>query len=447
MRDWQQFSIDRARGSIERSLARTVPPPHARPTDRNVRFQEILQAQRHRLQGSLAKLDSRLLRVAVFGAVSRGKSAVLNALFGRGVFQTGPLNGVTQWTRSLLWTEAASSLPVELIDTPGIDEVEGGDRASMAESVAQQADVILFVVAGDITRTEYAALCRLWDTHKPLLLVFNKTDLYPERDRQTILQQLRDIGHRQGLPLTADEIACVAADPKPRRIRYELPDGRREERWETPPPDVRELKDKLERLLQHHGEALLALNALVQARDAETQLARALVELRDRDAEDLIWKFARYKAAAIAVNPVFFLDVVGGTLADLMLVRSLARLYDLPMTSHEAGKLLQKILVSGGGFLVGELVSSAAFGIGKTAMFPGYLGAAVTQAAIAGYGTYTVGQAAKVYLERGCTWGASGADTVIREILAGVDRHSILARLRREILRGDPRQSEASTSP
>jgi len=48
---------------------------------------------------------------------------------------------------------------VELIDTPGLDEIEGQARAQMARDVVRQADLILFVVAGDITRTEYQALC------------------------------------------------------------------------------------------------------------------------------------------------------------------------------------------------------------------------------------------------------------------------------------------------
>jgi len=40
-----------------------------------------------------------------------------------------------------------------------LDEIEGQARAQMARDVVRQADLILFVVAGDITRTEYQALC------------------------------------------------------------------------------------------------------------------------------------------------------------------------------------------------------------------------------------------------------------------------------------------------
>ncbi|MGC9502447.1 DUF697 domain-containing protein [Baaleninema sp.] len=433
MRDPQDFDFHRARASLTKTLARYSRPPRSRPTDRNTQLDRYFHEQREILQANLEKLDRQILRIAAFGLVSRGKSAVLNALLGENLLPTGPLNGVTQWPRSILWLppakNLASNLQVELIDTPGLDEIDGGTRSEMAREVAKQADIILFVVAGDVTRTEYAALCDLWQTGKPALLVFNKTDLYPDRDREAVYEQLRSLGNRQGIPLRPDEIVRVAADPKPMRVRHELPDGRVEDVWETPPPDVRELKEKLLTLLARQGRSLLALNALVQARDAEREMVKTLVELRDRDADELIWKFTRYKAAAVALNPVFLLDILGGSLADLILVRSLAHLYDLPMTNHEAGKLLKTILLGAGGLLLGETLSNAAFGMGKTVGFPGYAGSAVAQATIAGMGAYAVGQAAKTYLQQGGTWGPTGADTVIREILERVDRESLLARL------------------
>ena len=64
---------------------------------------------------------------------------------------------------------------------------------------------------------------------------------------------------------------------------------------------------------------------------------------------------------------------------------------------------------------------------------PAYAGAAIAQAGIAGYGAYIVGQAAQVYLERGCTWGQMGASTVIQEILNQVEPNTILYRLRQEL--------------
>lgn len=417
----------------------------------DVELQAALQTEIESLKSSLDKLDQGVIRIAAFGLVSRGKSAVVNALLGQKILQTGPLHGVTQWPRSVRWTPGTEGkVQVELIDTPGLDEIEGESRAQMARGVASQADLILFVVAGDITRTEYQALCELRQNQKPIILVFNKIDLYPDQDREAIYRQLQQLGtgspkdRRLQKILTEDEIVMVAAEPAPLEVRVEWPDGRVTYEWETPPAQIDELKQKIFKILNREGRSLLALNALFQARDAEANMAKKTLEFRKAEAEDLIWRFTKYKSLAVALNPIGVLDVLGGAIADLALIRSLSRLYGLPMTSYEAGKLWKKIVVSSGGLLLGEMGSSMLLGLGKSASavtsvfdsatgVTAYTGSAIAQAGIAGYGTYTVGQAAQIYLEQGCSWGPMGPSTVIQDILNQVEPDTILYRLRQEL--------------
>ena len=47
---------------------------------------------------------------------------------------------------------------IELIDTPGIDEIDGETREAWRGSWRSRADLILFVIAGDMTQVEYQAL-------------------------------------------------------------------------------------------------------------------------------------------------------------------------------------------------------------------------------------------------------------------------------------------------
>ena len=442
----QESHFNRARSSIRRALSGYSP-----------KIRASLRSEIEVLTNNLQKLDQGIIRIAAFGLVSRGKSAVLNALLGEKVLQTGPLNGVTQWPRSVRWTLSTESpsdggqkVQVELIDTPGLDEIEGQARANMARDVARQADLILFIVAGDITRTEYQALCELRQAQKPMILVFNKIDLYPERDRQAIYQNLQQLGagnsssKRLEELLSPDEIVMVAAEPTPVEVRVEWPNGKVSYEWECLPPQIDELKQKILKILNREGRSLLALNALVQVREAETNMARKMLEIREKEAEDLIWKFIKYKALAVGLNPIAFLDILGGAVADLALIRELAKLYNLPMTSYEAGKLWKTIVFSSGGLLLGELGSSLMLGLGKSAAaisagenpsnFTAFGGTAIAQAGIAGYGAYAVGRAAQVYLEQGCTWGEMGANTVIREILNQVEPNTILYRLRQELV-------------
>jgi hypothetical protein len=55
------------------------------------------------------------------------------------------------------------------------------------------------------------------------------------------------------------------------------------------------------------------------------------------------------------------------------------------------------------------------------------------QGAVAYYATYVVGQAAEAYLAHGKSWGETGPKHVIRGILDGIDRDSILAQARADI--------------
>ena len=416
----------------------------------NVDLQSAVRKDLQALKGALDKLEERVIRIAAFGLVSRGKSSVVNALVGQKILKTGPINGVTQWPRAIHWDAPSGKVQVEFIDTPGLDEISGESRATMARDVARQADLILFVVSGDITRTEYEALCELRQSHKPLLLVFNKIDLYPEKDRFEIYQQLQKlgVGNRHGGnldTLSTEEIVMVAAEPQAIPVRTEWGDGKITEEWESPPPQVDELREKILTILNREGRSLLALNALFQAREAEVSIAKKTLEIRAEEAENIIWTYAKYKALAVAVNPIGVLDVLGGLIADLTLIRSLARLYGLPITSFEAGKLWQTILISSGGLFLGELLTTLVLGLGKSAAaisgmfespaaFTLYGTTALAQGSMAGYGSYAIGKAAQVYLEQGCSWGSTGPSTVIAEILSQIDSETIIYRLKQELL-------------
>jgi uncharacterized protein len=449
---------NRSRASIRQTLAWYLPK-----TRENPEIGLAIDPEMVALNSTLQKLDQCLIRIAAFGLVSRGKSAVLNALVGKQILPTGATNGVTQIPRSILW-QPSEKIQVELIDTPGLDEIAGAARAEMARQVAEQADLILFIVAGDITRTEYLALQELRSHHKPLILVFNKIDLYPEADRQEICQQLQKlsiaIAHHTtpeliDIPATApypetnpptiailpEEIVMVAAAPAPVTVRIEAVDGSISHTLERPPIEIKELQQKILDLLNQSGRSLLALNALVQARELQNAIADKILHITTAQAEELIWRYVQYKSAAVSLNPVAVLDVLGGFITDLALIRSLAKLYGLPITSYEAAKVWRKILLSSGYLLATEIMSNLFFGMGKgVALLSEGLGgvtaygsAAIAQGATAGYGTYLVGKATQTYLLQGCTWGELGANTIIQEIISQLQPTSIIYRLQKEL--------------
>ena len=451
-RKQSQLHWKRARASLRKALNRYSVWQNAAQKTTNPELSSTIETQLDLLKSNIDKLDQGVIQIAVFGLVSRGKSAVLNALLGEKILETGPINGVTQWPRSIRWTpnifvnsHQQEVVKIDLIDTPGLDEVAGQVRGEMAKEVTRQADLILFVVSGDITRTEYDALSELRKAKKPLILVFNKIDLYSETEREEIYQNLQKIAVHQSGELENiyphSEVVMVSAEPTPLPVKIEWSDGKVTHEWETLPPQIDELRQKIITILEREGRSLLALNALVQAREAEVNIAHKTVKVKQNEADDLIWNFAKYKALAVAINPISIIDVVGTTVIDLALIRSLSRLYNLPMTSYEAGKLWKIIIFSAGGILLGDLGSSLLLGLGKVDIVS-YTGVAITQASIAAYGTYAIGRATKVYLERGCTWGYLGQDIVIQDILSQMEPDTIIYRLQQELFKEEVRSKK-----
>lgn len=446
-----------ARQALKQAIQRYAPTlKRAQASDEDPGQQQAAAEEMTTLTTLEARLAKPVLRMAVFGLVSRGKSAVINALLGEELLPTGPLHGVTRWPRSIYWHPAADTISdreelpqLELIDTPGLDEVEGEARSAMAREVAHQADLILFIVAGDITRSEYQALVALQEAGKPLLLVFNKVDLYPDTDRQAIYDALTELwqastASQSNAALAVDDVVMVAAEPTPLQVRVEWSDGRITREWETQPPQMDRLKQALLDIAEQDGKTLIALNALREADSLEADLAKRAIALHQEDAEALIWKFAKYKALTVAMNPVMGLDLLGGFVADLVMIRALAKLYGLPITSHEARELWRAIAKSAGTLLASELGTGLLFGAGKGAatlwgLVDGSTGIAAlmsvmtAQAGASGYGTYAVGKAAQVYLEQGCTWGPNGVKAAMQDVLKDIDSESTIARLRQEL--------------
>jgi GTPase len=420
---------------------------------------DLSQSEKHGLETEigdleimLGKLDQMVVQIATFGMVGRGKSSLLNALVGETVFETGPLHGVTRAAQRVNWSmseEAALrvTLPgigqsqVELIDTPGLDEVDGDTRAALAEHVAKQADLILFVVTGDMTKLEQVALSQLRDVGKPIILVFNKVDQYPEADRMAIYHKIRDERVRE--LLSPDEIVMAAASPLV-KTAVRRPDGTKGVHLRTGTARVEDLKLKILEILHREGKALVALNTMLYADTVNQQLVERKLMIRENAANQLIWKSVMTKAVAIALNPLTVVDILSGAVIDIVMILGLSKLYGIPMTETGAVKLLQKIALSMGGITASELLANLGLSGLKTllgisapatggASIGPYVSVALTQAGVGGVSCYGIGQVTKAYLANGAAWGPDGPKAVIGKILSTLDEGSILNRIKDEL--------------
>lgn len=413
------------------------------------RVRGCTEDEKSRLRNELAglramhdKLTSGRVEIVIFGEISTGKSALINALVGSQVSAVDVRGGWTKEVWHVAWSGAGYAIPgfgqsqVVLIDTPGINEVGGGPRGEMARDAAQRADLILFVTDSDLNETEHTALVELATFHKPILLILNKVDLYSPDQRARLLEVLRQ--DRLANILPAEQIVTAAADPREKEYVIQAANGSERSEWRKPAPDVSEVKGRILELLEKEGLALVALNAALYAADQNDRVASLRISLRRTRATQVIWSYATLKAVAVGLNPIPVADILGGVAVDAAMIVTLANVYGLEMSLKHARKLVQSIGEAAGwmtagvgiGFGLGYLATSLLKGltVGKATLIT-----ALPQGAAAGYGSYIVGQAATYYFEHGSSWGSEGPKAVVQRILSTTDKNSIIEQLKEEI--------------
>ncbi|MBX3725440.1 MAG: GTP-binding protein [Xanthomonadales bacterium] len=413
---------DRARASLAALRDDPAIPPAIR---------QQLAADFAEVETLLGRLERGDLHIAVFGRVSVGKSALLNALAGRALFEVGVLHGTTTVHSLADWRESGAG-KVVLVDTPGIDELDGDAREQLAFEVAGRADLLMFVVEGDPVRVEREALDRLLALQRPLLLVLNKADRFPPETRARLLTRLRELA---GPTLPAENVIAVAALPAPlARIERDARGGERRHA-QAREPEIAALQSRLLEILEREGRSLAALNAGLFAGQLVEQVAQRVAALRRDQAARVIRGYCLAKGVTVALNPVPVADLVAAAGLDIALVVHLGRVYGQPLSRREAGRVIATIAAQ----LAGLMAGLWAINLGASALkaVSAGLSTAVTagaQGALGWYATLVVGRVVERWLLQGRQWGPDGPGRVVREILDSLDRGSVLREARTEIL-------------
>ena len=368
------------------------------------------------------KLQHSEIHIAAFGRVGTGKSSLLNALLGRQVFSTSPLHGETRSQQRSEW-DSVNSDHVVLIDTPGIDELEGEAREELARSVARISDIVLMVCEGDLTETEFEAVRSLAERKRPLLLVLNKSDRYSKADIRSLLAHLRT---RCEPFIEADNILTASADPRPETVIRIDEAGNEETTQRSRPADISELKARLWSILEKEGKTLAALNAALFTRELDGRIAGKIVLARKTVAEKIIRNYCLAKGLVVAVNPVPAADLLAAAGTDVAMVIHLGNVYGFQLSRRDASKLLltisaQMLLLMGaywGANMVSAAMKTISAGM-STALTAG------AQGTLAWYATYVTGKAAQTWFASGKSWGSAGPRETVNEILDSLDRDSI----------------------
>lgn len=344
------------------------------------------------------------VRVVVFGTGSAGKTSAVNALVGRMAGQVGAPMGTTEVGETYTLKLKGIDRELAITDTPGILEagVAGTYREELARQLAARADLILFVLDGDLRKSEYEPLRTLAEIGKRSIVVFNKVDLYPDSDRDEILDRLQQ--RVKGF-VSAMDVVAISANPQ----KVVLEDGT----IFQPDPDIMPLIRRIAAILRAEGEDLIADNILLQSQHLGDQARKLIDAQRRRQADKAVERFQWIGAGVIAVTPLPVVDLLATAAVNAQMVVEIAKIYGCELNIDRAKELalsLAKTLASLG-IVEGVIqvvsralqLSVAGFVLGKA-----------IQAVSAAYLTRIAGKSFIEYFRHDQDWGDGGITEVVQ---------------------------------
>jgi hypothetical protein len=434
--DWHLLSITTLMiggtmlfANVRQSLASVI----ERPTElnRHYLFKELQQVEqaiakladpskRQTLSEQVRRITNNLqknhFQIVVFGTGAAGKTSLINALLGAKVGKTSAeigtsdrqeysYQGITASlvgiTSANLAKESKIKRQVSLLDTSGLQEMGalGQQREREAIQLAEAADLLIFVTAGDLTSSEYRELVNLARLGKRVILAFNKTDLYLPSDRARIICKLKDSTCEF---LAESDIVAISAQPSPIKVRQyadAMSSETLQEWWENVPPDVSQLRERIEAILSNEWEELLIHNTKLQIEGLSLEVNTSINAERRQDAKVVIERYQIIAATTVFANPIPALDLLAGAAINTQMLIDLGKIYECPISFKQAQQFamtIAKQLVQLGCV---EIATSAIASFLKVNVLTYAIGGSL-QAATAAYLTHIGGHSFLTYLEQ-----------------------------------------------
>ncbi len=272
-----------------------------------------LQTQVHQIATGLTR---KTLQLAVVGAQGSGKTTL----------------------QQYLQASGSATLSLTCVEVPS------GIGPAGIPSAAIAADLVLFLVTGDITASEYQTVQAIAPKTRTLL-VFNKQDQFLPQQRPDILSRIQQ--QVQRLVPSADVVA-IAAAPAPIKVRQHQVDGGQREWLEPQRPDLTDLIQRLNQIAQAETPQLVLASSFNQALALKAQAQTTLTDLRRARALPLVEQFQWMSAATAFASPLPTVDVIATAAINAQMILDLSALYHQAFTLPQAQKMavtLGKVLL------------------------------------------------------------------------------------------------------
>ena len=344
-------------------------------------------------KAELARLTARKetgqINIAFFGEVSTGKSSIIKALLPDAGVEISLRGGSTREIHEYLWqTEAGDRLL--LTDLPGRNEAEGF-LDELARDEAIRAQIVVYVVDSDLSRSQFEDIQELYTFGKPLIIAFNKSDLYTDTEKQQLQARIQSRFDSTTQPANAETVAKPALIPQVvfiqsgglEEVVRVYPDGREETVQRQRKVDVSALSSRLQTEIDSRIEWLDRLRDASVFSLVHSKLDETRASFRREQAEKIVRSGTRNAVigalAAISPGTDLLIQGVIGT----RMVQELCKLYDVPVkqididqffdfSQNQMKKSIPLILAVAGnglkafpglGTVAGGLVHAVAYGL------------------------------------------------------------------------------------
>ncbi|MDJ0796731.1 MAG: GTP-binding protein [Calothrix sp. MO_167.B12] len=361
---------------------------------------QALLSKSKEIEANLARGE---IQVVVFGTGSAGKTSLVNAVMGRMVGKVNAPMGTTMVGETYCLRLKGLERKILITDTPGILEagVAGTEREQLARELATEADLLLFVVDNDLRRSEYEPLQALAGIGKRSVVVLNKTDLYTDEDKESILARLRQ--RVRGF-ISTNDVVAIAANPQV----VELEGGDFQ-----PEPDILPLMRRMAAILRAEGEDLVADNILLQSLRLGEE-ARKLIDVqRRRQADKIVERFQWIGAGVVSVTPLPVVDLLATAAVNAQMVVEIGRIYGCELNMERGRELALSLAktIASLGIVKGALqLLSTALQLNVGTFI---IGRAI-QGVTAAYLTRIAGKSFIEYFRHDQDWGDGGMTEVVQ---------------------------------
>ena len=256
-------------------------------------------------------------------------------------------------------------------------------------------DLVLFLVTGDLSDSQWQIVRKLRESRQRVLLVFNKQDQYTPEERIYVYKQLQQ---RVSEVITPEDIVSIATVPNPVKVRQQQKDNSIKEWMEQPEAEIDSLTNRLTTIFTQEQQQILLGTTWRETVKLKQQAKTILNDVRRDRALPIIEQYQWIAAGAAFANPVAALDLLATAAVTGQMIVDLSGVYQQKFSLDQgqtAASTLGKLMVQLG--LV-ELSTGAIAGILKSNAFT-YAAGGALQGISAAYLTRIAGLSLIAYFQ------------------------------------------------